>query len=98
MQRGVERAVVDLEHVVSRGADPLRHTEAVHGAPRERLENHDIERALEEIEVGRRAVGRAGGRHGYPRMMRGVSIDYPHMSRGARGSFYPSAGPGGWVI
>jgi hypothetical protein len=52
VQGGIERAIIDLEDVVGREANPLRDGEAVHRPPRQRLEDHDVERTLEQPEIG----------------------------------------------
>ena len=56
LQRLIERAVVDAERAVRALLEPGRDGVAVHGAPAERFENEEVERALEEGQclVGRR--------------------------------------------
>ena len=65
VERRIERAVFDLQNVVGGEVNPFGHAEPVHRPPREGLEDHDIERALKEPEVGGRTVG-SRGRHGLP--------------------------------
>jgi hypothetical protein len=59
VQRGVERAFLDAERVVGGLGDPAADGVAVARALRERLEHEHVERALEQVEVGR-------GRHRSP--------------------------------
>lgn len=51
MQRRVERTFFDLELRVRRVFDPAHHGEAVHRSPGERLEDQEIQRAADEIEL-----------------------------------------------
>src|SRR6185437_11043285 len=67
MEGGVERAFFYLEPLIGRVANPRRDGVAVSGAPGEGLEDEEVERALEEIEVG--------GAHGgcSPELLMGVT-------------------------
>jgi hypothetical protein len=56
MEGGIECAILDLEDLGGQVSDPFGDAESVHGSPGEGLEDHDVERALEEVEV--RGVGR----------------------------------------
>src|SRR5262249_55712813 len=69
MQCRIQRAVFDLEYLVRGLANPSRDAEPVHRPPRERLENHHIERALQQLEVRRRSgsLGRHMAMHLGPR-------------------------------
>ena len=58
VEGGVERALFDLESLVGGLADPGGDGVAVSRPPREGLEDQEVERALEEIEID--------GRHAYP--------------------------------
>jgi hypothetical protein len=49
MQTGVERALPDLKHIFGALADLPGDGPAVHGAGRERLENQQVESALDEV-------------------------------------------------
>ena len=51
MERRVERSGVYLQRVTRVGANHLRDAEAVLGAPPERLENDEVERALEQLDA-----------------------------------------------
>src|SRR5436305_9233198 len=50
-QGRVERAVVDVEHAARDGLDGLRELPTVRGSSPQQLENDEIERALEEIDL-----------------------------------------------
>ena len=52
MQRGIDRARVDLEDAASRGVDHLHEAVAVARAPAKRLEDDEVEGALEELDTG----------------------------------------------
>jgi hypothetical protein len=49
MQRWVERALVDLQHVARDLLNALRDSPAMHGLERERLEDQHVQRALEDV-------------------------------------------------
>ena len=49
MERGIERALIDLQHVSRDLLDALRDAPAVHRLERQRLQDEHVERALEEI-------------------------------------------------
>ena len=51
VERGVERALLDLESLVGGLADPRRDGVAVARTPGEGLEDEEVERALEEVEI-----------------------------------------------
>src|SRR5579862_6217768 len=62
MERRIQRAGVELEYVARVGANELNQPVAVPRPPSERLQDHQIQRALQECEVG---IGRAAARrHG----------------------------------
>src|SRR5688572_6075124 len=50
VQRGIQRALADLEDFTRQLLDPARDGVPVRGAPRQRLEDEEIERALEQID------------------------------------------------
>src|SRR3954469_3467935 len=61
VERGIERALLDAEHVVGGGLDPAGDPVAMHRAPGERLENEELDRALQEAGVfGEHIEGYAG--------------------------------------
>src|SRR5438270_2497491 len=49
VERRIERALIDLQHVARDLLDPLRDAPAVHRLERERLENQHVERALQDV-------------------------------------------------
>ena len=49
LQRGIERALLDLQDVVGELADPLRDRPAVQRLERDRLQDQQIDGALNEI-------------------------------------------------
>ena len=53
MERGVEGPCVDAQSIARYGADELGEAVSVARAPAERLENDEIERALEQLDAGR---------------------------------------------
>ena len=52
MQRGIDRARVDLEDAARGGVDHLHEAVAVAGAPAKSLEDDEVEGALEEFDTG----------------------------------------------
>src|SRR5262249_42349627 len=64
MERRVECTVLDLKHVPGRGANPFGDAESVHRPPREGFQDHDVERALKELEIRRGSVLWGSG-HGF---------------------------------
>src|SRR4051794_7685057 len=70
MEGGVEGAFLDPEVVVGGVADPSCDGVAVHRTPGEGLEDQEVERSLEEIEV----VERGGHRRGPPEVLRGTVL------------------------
>src|SRR5262245_64576769 len=63
MQRGIERAGLDLEQIVGLRADGLADAVAMSRAPLQRAEDEHVERALQQLEAA--VVGRLrhGSRH-----------------------------------
>ena len=59
MQRGIERPLLHLQHVVGRLLDGLRDRVAVRGAGEEGFENQEVERALQQLD----ALAGLFGRH-----------------------------------
>src|SRR5262249_56438553 len=60
VERGIERAGVHLERVARAGPDHLRDAVAVAFAPAQRLENQEIERALQQLDPpGERVLPRS---------------------------------------
>ena len=57
VEGGVQRAILELQDLVGCPANPFRDAEAVHRLPRQRLQNHDIDGAFEQVEVGGFACG-----------------------------------------
>jgi hypothetical protein len=51
VQGGIERTLVDRQHVAGNLLDPLGHRPAVHGAVQKGPKDQKIERALEKIEA-----------------------------------------------
>jgi hypothetical protein len=49
MQRGVQRALLNLQNVVGNLYDALGDGPPVHGLERDRLQNQQVERALDKI-------------------------------------------------
>ena len=52
VERRVQRSFLDLQDVVGDLLEPARNGVAVHGAPAQRLENENVERALEQVDCG----------------------------------------------
>ena len=52
VERGVERAFLDVQLVLRGVADPFRNGVAVHRPPREGLQDEEVERPLQQFEVG----------------------------------------------
>jgi len=50
LQRGVERALLDQEHVVRQLANPRGNRPAMERLERERLQDEEIKRALDEVD------------------------------------------------
>jgi len=65
VQGGVERAFTYGENVICELLDPSGDGVSVRGSPRERLEDEEVERALQEVEIGR-------ARHASHRMSMGL--------------------------
>jgi hypothetical protein len=61
LERGIERAFLDLEPVTGGDLEPAQHAEPVHGAPAQGFEEQEIEGASDEVEAG-------GGWHGNLRL------------------------------
>ena len=59
LQGGVERALFHLQQLVGTLLDVLDEGVAVHGLAAERLEDHHLQRAAEEVAL----IGFGGGRH-----------------------------------
>src|SRR5690606_3503915 len=51
VQRGVQRAILDLQHAIRRVADPASNRIAMTGAEDQRLEYEQVECALEQIQI-----------------------------------------------
>src|SRR5512143_2243954 len=60
MQRGVERALRDLKALAGDPLDPAQDCESMHGSPAQGLEDQQVERAAQEIEVLVRHIERSG--------------------------------------
>src|SRR5262249_10131526 len=52
MERGIDRAGVDLEHAARGGVDHLNEAIAVARTPAQRLKDDEVERALEDLDAG----------------------------------------------
>src|SRR5690349_11599031 len=53
MQCGIEGAVLDLELALCALLDPSQRGESVHRAPRESAKDQQVERAADDVQVGR---------------------------------------------